>query len=359
MSIAPKILFNDVRATAAWALEPGFTQASYQEALLRLDRDVAWPAHEYFKSLLAAHFTTCATFSPTNVDQVIRFHIWQDAKSIAELDALIAVAYEAIAWPVPEVSDRCVKLDQGIISGHAGEWFSVLAGALGRAHALGAGDRAEELRGRIERELRFQIDGLQMLAKTPGKEIDAICAIANIAHNLGDLARVCDMWPNKDGTAAADVARYSSFPKIASIADAYKDLCADSNHRYLPLRAAKSLRKRRDFLLPLGPCLDAWGEHVARHSSDPERAEILAGLLEGHAAASSERGYLRAISGMNRGLKGGVDAYERDLPARLRKTLRTGLVRPALDLDAHRFNERMRARFVSTHRARIVATPFA
>ncbi len=373
--IAPEVLFNDVRATAAWALEPGFTQASYQAALLALDRpDTDWRSAEHrpvrFRSLLAAHFATCATFCPTDVDNRIRFHVWQEAEDVSALEALVREAEEAVGWPVPEVSARLVRVDhvappealsRGILSGHAGEWLSVFAGALGRAHALGA-NGTHVLRARIEAELRFEWEAWRGLAREPGREIDAICALASIAHNIGDLARVADAWAGAGPGAAADRGRYTAVPTaplepfgdfFVVLGEAYKDLLADSNHRYLPLRAAKCLRQRRDFLLPTGPFLDAWGEHVSRENGERERAEILSALLAGHAAAPSERGYLRAISGMNRGMKGGVDGLERDLPARLRKVLRAGAVRPALELDARRFEERMRARYLAQWHKRL------
>jgi hypothetical protein len=371
--IAPSVLFSEVRGTAAWALVPGYTRASYQSALLRLqDPPDDWSAPsqrvDHFRSLVAAHFTTCATFCPTDVDNRIRFHVWQEANNDDELEALYAVACEAARWPVPEVSSRFVKVDAapeeafchgGVLSGHAGEWFSVFAGALGRAHELSHESLATKIRARIEAELAYEAAMLRVLSKAQGRELDALRAVAAVAHNLGDLARVVEAWPKKTGKAAGDVARYTALPKtpaepfgalFVALGDIYKDMLADSNHRYLSLRAAKTLRTRHDFLLPTGPFFDAWGSHIAKHCEDP--ASVLAALLEGHAASPTERGFLRAIAGMNQH-KGGVDALERDIPARLRKTLRTPPVRQALDLDARRFEERMRARFVSTHRPKL------
>src|SRR5688572_18138723 len=112
--IAPDTLLHEVRSTSPWALEPGYTQASYQAALRSLgEAGPDWDAPEHraahFRGLIAAHFTTCAGFCPTNVDNRIRFHAWQEAKDAAELDALIQVANEAVEWPVTEVSDRWVK----------------------------------------------------------------------------------------------------------------------------------------------------------------------------------------------------------------------------------------------------------
>ena len=84
------------------------------------------------------------------------------------------------------------------------------------------------------------------------------------------------------------------------------------------------------------------GKHVAQFAfSAAEHGEILAALLNGHAQAPAQQGYLRAIAGMHASLRGGVDRLEGELPARLRKLLRAGAVRPALDLSADRFNARI------------------
>lgn len=381
--IAPETLLEQVRATAAWALAPGYTQASYRDWILdapRLQANDTWaqPGERlaYFKLLVAAHFTTCATFCPTDVDNRIRFHMWQELSQHDELTAAIAMVDEATQWPTAEVSARCIPLagamsaagfgpDCNYITGHQGEWFTIYAGALGRVLQLGFADLAEQLQGRIDAELAREAAAMRTLAKARGREVDAIWTVASIAHNLGDLARVADAWPTKSGAAAALVARYTALPKqpvepfggvFVGVSEAYKDLCADSNHRYLALREAKCLRSDRALLSPCGPFFDAWGEALGRYPkfTDQDRASVLGALLAGHAASPTERGFLRALSGMNRTLRGGIDRYEGDVPARLRKVLRTGAVRPALDLDARRFEERMRTRFVNVFAAKLV-----
>ncbi|MCC6807118.1 MAG: hypothetical protein IT381_06820 [Deltaproteobacteria bacterium] len=362
--IAPKILLEQVRNTAAWALEPGFTTHSYPRALLAADAlEHTWQTHEgrfdYFRMLLAAHYTTCATFIPTDVDNRIRFHFWQELHTEDDLRRGIAVLNEASGWPAPEVSEGCiVDPELGAVSGHDGEWLGVRAGALGRAHALGLTALATSLRDELEAEVLREAKIMTRLVQKKGAEIDALCAMASVAHNIGDLARVCDMWAAEGQAQLVDRLRFTAIPKdpvqpfgrlFIVIGEAYKDLLSDSNHRYLPLREPKGLRRARDMIRPFGPFLDAWGERIGRHPMLGERdhADFLGALLAGHERSPEERGYPRAIAGLNRALKGGVDRLASDVPARLRKVLRAGPLRAALDLDARRFDERMRARYTS------------
>lgn len=363
MSITPKNLLAQARNTAQWALEPGFTTHGYQAALLSANAlEQTWETpdgrFDYFRMLLAAHYTTCGTFVPTDVDNRIRFHEWQAWNTEDELRRGVAILDEAAAWPVCEVSEG-VTTDEvyGALSGHDGEWLGVRAGALGRAHAIGASELAATLRDQIDAELVREAKLLQRLLVSPGRELEALGAICSIAHNIGDLARVCDQWAAKGDAQHVDRVRYTAIPKQAvapfgafflRVGEAYKDLLTDSNHRYLPLREPRGLRQARDMLKSFGPFLDGWGEKIGRHPLLTERdhGEILAALLAGHERAPEERGYPRAIAGLNRALKGGVDKLAADVPARLRKVLRAGALRPMLDLDARRFEERIRARFV-------------
>src|SRR5262249_38208926 len=104
--IAASVLIAQVKSTASWALASG---ASWTEAL-REDGDL-------FKLLLTAHFTTVATFCPTDIDSQIRFHQWQSFESMSEP---LKTVDEVASWDPRAVSARVVEGT----SGHDGEWFS-------------------------------------------------------------------------------------------------------------------------------------------------------------------------------------------------------------------------------------------
>ena len=145
--VSPSLLLEQTRNTASWALDPGPEQlgSSARARLLSApELETRWRGEEahldYLGIMLAAHYTTVATFVPTDVDTHIRFHIWQEIETEEALDRSIEILEEAAAWDVRAVSRRVVELpgfasSAGLpprIYGHAGEWFSVRAGALGR-----------------------------------------------------------------------------------------------------------------------------------------------------------------------------------------------------------------------------------
>ena len=71
-----------MKNTAPWALasEPRLASIAILERAPELE--LRWKKGEdaegYFVALLAAHFTTVATFVPTDVDQRIRQHAWSE-----------------------------------------------------------------------------------------------------------------------------------------------------------------------------------------------------------------------------------------------------------------------------------------
>jgi hypothetical protein len=182
-----------------------------------------------------------------------------------------------------------------------------------------------------------------------------------VAHNLGDLSRVAADWPKHELLAnlrdryvrlAHEDSKAMRGPFIAA-GILNKALMAHENHRFLPLRKPRGLRIARDLLLPIGPWLDHWGEHIANseHLENRDRSEVLAALLEVHARDPSQDGCLRAIAGIHRRLRGGIEVLVADLPARMRKDALRGKVRDALDIDPHRFATRIERRYRSEREA--------
>ena len=354
-AIAPRVLFEQVRQTAGWVLDgPVRPETSFRAALG--DVEATQRAYEsddaslpYFRALLAAHFCTVATFVPTDVDARIRHHVFaeMDAEKLA---AACDVIDEAAGWDVNLVSARVIRG----ISGHDGEWFSVRAGALGRALAIGAGDLATRLEAAIDEELSREHAAVVDLAR--GDPLDLLRIVTTVAHNLGDLSRVVDAWP-KEPAHAALRAKYTRLghDKSERFGDAFvragvlnKAVMADENHRFLTLRRPRGLRRSRELLLPIGPFFDDWGKTIAKSGSleERDRAEIVTALLELHESRPDQRGCLRALAAIHDNTSRGLHAFEHLLPARTRKLLQSGPLRDAIKTPREVFEARMRKRGV-------------
>jgi hypothetical protein len=345
-------LIEQVRNTAGWALDgdPTLPETTFRAALADVEAiERAYASDEsslpYFRALLAAHFCTVATFVPTDVDARIRHHVFEEMDE-AKLAAACDVVDEAARWDPNLVSARVVRG----ISGHNGEWFSVRAGALGRAITVGARDLAARLVAAIDEELAREHAVLVEL--TRGDPLDLLRCATTIAHNLGDLSRVVDAWPKRPEHDALR-AQYTRLghDKSDRFGDAFaragvlnKAVMADENHRFLALRKPRALRRSRDLLLPIGPFFDDWGATIATSSSldEKERAEIVAALLSIHESRPEQRGCLRALSAIHAKTPRGLNALEHLLPARLRKLISSGPLRDALKTPREVFEARMR-----------------
>ena len=366
--IAPTRLRAQVENTAAWALAgPTGGAFSYRRRILDADAVEAdeGPLLRYFGLLLAAHHTTCATFVPTDVDVRIRFHVFEEIDDEETLLAACDVVDEADEWDVPSVSARTLAIaerpDLGVLAGHDGEWFSVRAGALGRALVLRASKAEARLVERIDAELAREREVLRHLTETKNV-LDLLRATTIVAHNLGDLSRVVDAWPKAvpetslraKYTRLGHTGAHAEFVRAGMI---NKLLMADENHRFLPLREARALRRSRAHLLPIGPFFDAWGRGIGRDTEVEDGArveetfqerdvgEIVGALLEVHLRRGTEEGCLRALAGIDAGLRGGLARIAGWAPARTRKLLGSGPVRDAVKTSEQRFTERFVHRY--------------
>jgi hypothetical protein len=347
--IAPTLLLDQVNNTAPWAfaLEPRLPSAE----ILAKAKDVEkqWLAggdsEGYFVCLLAAHFTTVATFVPTDVDVRIRQLYWSTLAR-KKLHSAIDRVEEVARWDVRPVSARHVVLDGEVLAGHQGEWFSVMAGALGRALALADAEAVQRASAWIEAELTREAR-LVMRARKKATDQELLSVVTTVAHNLGDLSRVVDTWQPEH--AASDLGRrYQRLGHddgarfdgaFVYVGEVNKRLMAKENHRFLPLRKPRCLRRERAFLLPFGPYFYDWGRLVGSTPllDDAERAEVLLALLGVHERRTDEHGCLRAIAGINSVYAGGVDKLARLLPAEQAMAMKRGGVRTALRLAEHDF----------------------
>lgn len=334
------LLVSQVKNTAGWL---------WSEPRASAVTDVFDRGGPYLDVLLHAHFATVATFVPTDVDARIRHHHWANIGDPEVFREACAAIDRVAAHDVHLVSARVVDTAEGPLSGHDGEWLAVRAGALGRAAVLGLDlePLVAQLDAELDREERALAEGTD--AKT------ALSIVTIVAHNLGDLSRVAADWPKHEALASlrdryvrlAHPDARTRRPRFVAAGTINKARMAHENHRFLPLRAARGLRASRDLILPIGPWFDAWGETVARHPllEDRDRAEVLAALLEVHARDDTQEGCLRAIAGMHRATRGGIERYVPDLPARMRKDALRGRVRAELDVPPEQFAARIEKKY--------------
>jgi hypothetical protein len=356
--IAPHVLFAQVRNTATWALDAAHTQTtSWCAALARAqettqEHDETWA---YFTLLLAAHFATVATFVPTDVDSHIRHHVWQHTSAGARLRGALDALDATDHWDARDVSARVIDVPAvGRLSGHDGEWMAVRAGALGRALALDDREAIERVVARLDEDVARHARAATWISEVRGRTPDALRVAVTIAHNLGDLSRVVEVWPTHTQEARTLAQRYVRLTheggdaRFAVASRLNKQLMAVENHRFHALRSARALRISRALLLPIGPFFDDWGATVAtsatlRHENDG-RASVVAALIESHLQGPTQLGVLRALVGFHDAHSGGLDALIGDVPARLRKHLKGGPVREALGVSRAQFEARMARR---------------
>ncbi len=325
--IAPKMLFDQVKSTAPWAFtkDPPLPAAAILSRAPELDK--LWKdgkaGEDYFLFSLAAHFTTVGTFCPTDVDVRIRQHAWTELEG-KRLATAIDRVFEIAKWDPRAVSARTVTVGKEVLAGHQGEWFSVLAGALGRALTLEDNEQVERTTAWIEKELTREAK-LVTNARKKGSDQELLSIVTTVAHNLGDLSRVVDTWRPAHMESEVgkryrrlgheDGARFDGAFVFAG--ELNKKLMAKENHRFLPLRVPRALRREREFLLPFGPYFFEWGQMIGSTKllEDQERAEVLLALARVHERGPEELGCLRAIAGIHAGYTGGIDKLARLLPA--------------------------------------------
>ena len=319
VGIAPKLLLEQVKSTAPWALTLEPPPPSVEVLKKAPEIELRWKKGEdaegYFMCLLAAHFTTVATFVPTDVDARIREHAWS-ALSGRPLASAVDRVEEVARWDVRPVSERFVDIGGEVLAGHQGEWLSVMAGALGRALALSDAPVVARATDFIEAELAREAK-LVKRARKKSDERELLSLVTTVAHNLGDLSRVVDTWQPAHQASELGLryqrlgheggARFDGSFVFAG--ELNKLLMAKENHRFLPLRVPRALRRERAFLLPFGPYFYEWGRVIGSSKliDDPERAEILLALLRVHERRTDEHGCLRAIAGIDSVFNGGVD----------------------------------------------------
>ncbi len=308
---------------------------------------------DYFTLCLACHHATVATFVPTDVDSKIRGLAFFKTHDREVLREMMRAGQAMHSWSLDGISTRAQFVeDIGPVSGHDGEWLSVMAGALGRMLQCGDLESAGAAAEAIDMELRRELRAFRRACELPGRELDVLRLAMSITHNIGDLDQGISFWESKTVTAQARerFGRLAHENKAAyeggfqPIADLYRKALAAEGHRHYPLRPVKPLRKSPDLLLPLGPFFDEWGQTVMRHPDLDldEKAEVLDALARGCRKVSNQQGYYRAIAGMREASRRDFDAAAERMPNAGRKELKDPELRRLVDIPRQSFESRMK-----------------
>jgi hypothetical protein len=382
--VAPKILIEQVRNTAPFLFlfskeTLAASGVSYIKNIVDTDEmlqrsDLTQLPHlEYFKLCLSAHYSTVATFVPTDVDNQIRSRLWGPSVPLETLEAMADLVLESRNWDTQLVSTRWIssrKTPSIQLGGHDGEWLSTAAGAYGALRKRSP-DKAAEIAAAIIWELQKSADLFKEFRDCKDG-VSLLISSALIAHNMGDLDRVLDMWnvENSDPLKQAvykvahipstieepSAPKKSLFPahsarfggQLLAAGHLNKTMMALENHRHFALRRARPLRNSTDFLIGIGPFFDEWGARVASHPSlsGEEKGLIAETLINGFEFLASKSGptpvgYARALTGMIERFPGGLQSLSSNLPAKLARTLKAGPLRTYCVIPKARFEEQM------------------
>jgi hypothetical protein len=323
---------------------------------------------EYFKLCVSAHYSTCSTPVPTDVDNQIRHKLWPKGLPLEDALEMTRFVLESRRWDYTLVSTRFVRgIDDSsgnwsreVLSGNLGEWFTVACAAYCALtlHYPGAQEAVqvrEHLFQEISDECQRHSDIFASLWKAR-RGVECLKASALIAHNFGDLDRVMDMWD----LSMLDPLRLN-FYKLASLPfDSQKNLrylgrlwvggqlystridtssMAHENHRHFALRKPRCLRNSFDYLIPLGPFFDDWGRQVAQgllKSGDELGLEDVIRALEGGFKRLPHTfGYARALKAISEVYK--TYRFE-DL--KVREWVKDRAMRKVLELSQEEFEKR-------------------
>ncbi|NBX76692.1 MAG: hypothetical protein EBQ92_09065 [Proteobacteria bacterium] len=337
--IEPRLLLKQVFNTAPFLKTMSFEEKPslrYLQVLQSVGPTTSWDDFSwgrYFELCVSAHYATVATFVPTDVDAHIRFKLWDPSIADEDLLKMLSVIVDSFSWDTTSLSARWLKSPSGrLLEGHKGEWFSIAAAAFGASRKRFP-EKAKEVLSLIECE----IENEETCFLEFHKEKDYFSILKSsvlIAHNLGDLQRVLEMW--KLPHLFAERMSTKTLEKAGQI---NRDLMAVENHRHFSLREPRALRKNIDFLLPLGPFLDDWGKKLARHPdlALEELGTIADALIQGWVRLEGPVGYARALSGLQSNYPGGIKELLKPLPSRVAKLWTGGALRQLCDISQPRF----------------------
>ncbi|MFZ9596020.1 MAG: hypothetical protein ACO3A2_08080 [Bdellovibrionia bacterium] len=290
---------------------------------------------EYFELCLSAHYLSCATPVPTDVDRQIRFKLWPENLPEEMALEMTQIVLDSRHWDFTKTSRRHLFgatespwEHQGLF-GHLGEWFTVSTAAYCALRRSAQNTTQSKSRLEAAQEQLFQAISCEVETEAQifgslwraRDGIGCLKASALIAHNLGDLNRVMQMWElPQDDPLYREHGELTSKPfdshgklrhqgRLWAAGELYKapiegSSMASENHRHFALRKPRILREHPDFLIPLGPFFDDWGHTLSaalgRLSADPKQAldgagSVIEALGLGLVKLPGTWGYARAL----------------------------------------------------------------
>lgn len=329
--IAPNLLLKDVEVTAPWLFQGEIStegeKKEYLKKLVFYKKNLKLLGHinltEYFYLCMSAHWATAGTFVPTNVDNQIREGLWRHGEVGRHIEKMARITIDSWLWDYEDVTNRKsynLKTNQ-VMSTHEGTWLSVAIGAYcalkrNKREAL-ANEVYEVILAEVQKEEKLLLE-----LQDSRDHINFLRSSALMAHNFGDLDRVIDQWEmDHEDPAVKRIYKLGHKPNesyskiLVFTGNVNKAFLSVENHRHMSLRQPKCLRRSHDFLVPVGPFMEEWGEKLGSSPklSAEEKAEIIVALHEGFSRQDLARGYVRAFRGMLKSM-GGMDSLERVLP---------------------------------------------
>lgn len=325
--IAPELLLSQVRGTAPYVFAdeetaPGLF-ASEPVRILRAhaaEPEAPLSHADYFRLCLAAHYTTCATPVPTDVDNQIRKKLWPSGLPLTTALEMGRLVLASRSWNFVPLSSRTSRGAAGteqaaeVLHGHAGEWFTVAVGAYAALRPYRA-EEAKALRASLLEALALETEHHSAVFGSvwrAGDGLGALLASVSIAHNFGDLDRVVVMWdlPIADPLRLAfhGLSTRAFSPdgalrhkgRLWAAGELYKSLIdgssmAAENHRHFALRKPRALRTHPSLRVPVAPFFDAWGHTVATRLEGEPLDEVIDALVAGQERSGDTIGYARGL----------------------------------------------------------------
>jgi len=330
--IAPNILLKHVESTAPFLfqgeLDTTGDKRAYLEKLRFYKKNLKALANinlnEYFHICMAAHWSTAGTYVPTDVDNQIREGLWKNKSIKKHIEKMARITIDSWQWDFEQVTNRISynRVNKQVLSTHEGTWLSVAIGAYCALVKHKLDDLAQEVADVILAEIEKEQKILIQL-RSDRDHINFIRTAPLVAHNFGDLDRVMVQWNmNIEDPFCKKIFKLGHIlndaydPILVYTGQVNKEFTSKENHRHMSLRQPKCLRKSSQFLIPVGPFMDDWGEIIAKTEilSMGEKAEIVAALYEGYKRQDEAFGYCRAFGAIKRALPGGMNELTEYLP---------------------------------------------